>query len=82
LTGQMREIYYAPMRARCDDGRTRTVRVRHTHGSIYADTFFSVPAYARVKRKTVRGFVSSDEAGLRFTATTCHRNHALIAKEG
>lgn len=32
-----------------------------------ADTYFSVPATARVKGKTLRGFITGDENGLTFT---------------
>ena len=74
------EIFYAPHRVKCADGVTRTARVKcyRFDGSFAADTFFSVPAFVRVKGKTVRGYVGSDESGLHFRAYLYCKNHAAI----
>jgi hypothetical protein len=42
------------------DGKIRTVTLG------VADTFFSIPAHARVNGKYVSGFVTSDEGGFKF----------------
>jgi hypothetical protein len=49
--------------ARCADGRMHACRVS------IPDTFFSIPARAKIDGVTVRGFLSSDESGLTFTQT-------------
>ena len=80
----MSDLAYRPHKVRCDDGATRTARVRSywdgRRWSFHADTYFSVPAYVQVRGRTVRGYVGSNESGLFFSATTYHKNHALIVK--
>lgn len=34
-----------------------------------ADTYFSIPAVARIAGKTVHGFITSDESGFKFIAS-------------
>lgn len=48
--------------ARFDDGKLRVVRCA------IPDTYFSIPAVARVAGKTIKGYVSSDESGFKFNA--------------
>lgn len=43
------------------DGRNRVVKCS------IPDTYFSIPARARIKGKTVKGFLSSDNGNLTFT---------------
>ena len=48
-------------RARCQDGKLRVVKAG------IPDTYFSIPARARIKGKTVRGvLLTSDEGVLEF----------------
>jgi hypothetical protein len=66
-------------RARCEDGRLRTVKL-----SVCADSFFSVPARVSFRGKTVCGFItfaadsglSTDHEGqyVQFIATGRHAN--------
>ena len=51
-------------RAICEDGKLRVVLCG------IADTYFSIPARARINGKSMRGMVSSDETGFTFTAYT------------
>lgn len=60
-------------RCPCEDGRRRTA-----FATAEADTFFSVPACVYVGRKTVGGFLASDEDGWRFVTYKHGRNAALI----
>lgn len=46
--------------ALCPDNKLRVVKCG------VADTFFSIPAYARIKGKRVKGFITSDEHGFKF----------------
>ncbi len=46
----------------CDDG----VSARTVYLDSEPDTFFSIPASIRVRRKRVKGFVTSDESGYQF----------------
>ena len=68
--------------ARCPDGKIRRVKVG------VPDTFFSIPATARVSGRTVAGFVSaSDSTGdFTFTPYSARKNAgafaALAGKEG
>lgn len=58
----MSDIYYGQsIPAACADGRVRrAVPRRYAYdGSLATDTWFSVPAFVRVKGKTVRGFLST-----------------------
>lgn len=45
---------------RCEDGQLRVVKCG------IPDTYFSIPAYARIHGKRVKGFVTSDENGFTF----------------
>lgn len=49
----------------CEDGVKRTA-----HATAEADTFFSVPACIYVGKKTVGGFLASDDDGWRFVVVT------------
>lgn len=42
-------------------------QLRRVYGGI-PDTFFSIPAHARIKGRYTGGFLTIDEAGLKFTA--------------
>jgi len=85
------EVIYVPVKAKCPDGRVRTVRARATiYGGLYPDTAFTVPAYAKAKGKTVGGFITpadglgwvQDHApGLEFRAVKTGRNYGVFAKE-
>lgn len=59
------EFYYRPIKALCQDGKVRTVRVKayRYDGSLAADTAFSVPAHCRVAGRYVAGYVTGDEQG-------------------
>lgn len=57
----------------CEDGVARTA-----HATAEPDTFFSIPACVYVGRKTVSGFLSSDESGWRFTVDRGSVNQALV----
>ncbi len=43
-----------------EDGQKRVVRCG------IPDTWFSIPAYVRIQRKRIKGFITSDETGFRF----------------
>lgn len=60
----------------CEDGCRRTA-----HATAEADTFFSIPACVYVGKKTVGGFLSSDEQGWKFTATPSGKNAGLLKME-
>lgn len=60
----------------CEDGRRR-----NTFATAEPDTFFSIPACVYVGKKTVGGFLSSDEEGWKFTAYSYGKNAGLIKKE-
>lgn len=47
---------------KCEDGKMRVV----TCG--IPDTYFSIPGFYRTHKARVKGFVSSDESGFKFTA--------------
>lgn len=49
--------------AKCEDGVIRTIRLNQQ-----PDTAFSHPGRTSIQRKSVRGFVSSDDGTLKFTA--------------
>jgi hypothetical protein len=49
-------------KALCADGQLRAVRAG------IPDTFFSIPAHARIKGRYTAGYLTIDEAGLKFTA--------------
>lgn len=59
------EIIYSPFpfrqaikaRAKCADGKIRTFKVG------IPDTFFSIPAWGKIRNLPVRGFVSIDNSG-------------------
>ena len=75
------EVFYSPDgKARCEDGKARTVYAKRYRydGSYAADTFFSVPAYVRVKGTTVRGFLGVEDGEAYFKAYTYCKNHALV----
>ena len=78
----MSEIVYRPHKMKCADGVTRTVRVRSYHDGrrwcMHGDTYFSVPAFTKANGKTVRGFVSSAEGVLVFSAYRYHKNAGAI----
>lgn len=57
----------------CEDGKRRNVFT-----SAEPDTFFSIPACVYVGKKTVSGFLSSDEQGFKFTAYSYGKNAALL----
>lgn len=63
--------------ARCPDGKIRRVKVGAP------DTFFSIPATARVSGRTVAGFVSvSDSTGdFTFTPYTYRKNAGALARK-
>lgn len=44
----------------CDDGQKRVVRCA------IPDTYFSIPAVARIKGKRIHAYITSDEGGFRF----------------
>jgi hypothetical protein len=46
----------------CEDGVNRVIRCG------IPDTVFSIPGRVQIDGKMVKGFVSSDEAGFKFTA--------------
>ena len=48
--------------ARCNDGQLRVVRCG------IPDTYFSIPAYARIHGKRIKGYVSSDDGTFTFNA--------------
>lgn len=55
-TGGMTRRCYAV----CPDGQKRVVKCG------IPDTYFSIPAYARIHGKHVKGFVTSEETGFQF----------------
>jgi hypothetical protein len=59
----------------CEDGKRR-----NAFATAYPDTFFSVPACVYVGKKTVAGFLASDEDGYRFIVVETGKNAALIKK--
>lgn len=77
-----KEVYYQPHKIKCADDVVRTVRVKSyfdgRNWCFYADTFFSVPAFVKVRGKTVRGYVGNEDGAMFFSATTYHKNHAMI----
>jgi len=57
--------YYDPLKDKvmCADGKLRTcyvLRFSQT-GDMASDTYFSVPAYVRVRKTSVRGYISSPD---------------------
>lgn len=79
----MKEIYYKPVKAICQDKVIRTVYVRSLiyDGSFYADTWFSVPARCKVKGKTVAGYISTTDNELceyEFRAYLYRKNHNVF----
>lgn len=78
----MSEFTYRPHKAICADGVTRTARIRSCWNgrewAMHGDTFFSVPAFVKAHGKTVRGFVTGTEEGLKFVAYTYRKNHTAI----
>lgn len=78
----MSETYYGPVKARCDDGKTRTAMVKmySYDGSYAADTFFSVPAYVKAFGKTVRGFVTNEDGEPQFVAYRYRKNCDVIKR--
>lgn len=81
-----KEVFYVPHRdVQCKDGKKRTAYVRSywdgQRWAAYGDTYFSVPAYVRVRGVTVRGFVGSDDGVEYFRATLYHKNHAMIVEQ-
>jgi hypothetical protein len=40
----------------------------------YADTFFSIPACTRYRRKHVRGYFTHDDDGVRFQVMDSHKH--------
>lgn len=81
----MSEIMYRPHKVICDDGIIRTARVRSywdgRNWCAYADTWFSVPAYTKARGKTVRGYVTSGDAGPRFVAYLYRKNHQAVSRD-
>ena len=59
----MPDYFRKPVAAICPDGAVRRVlaRAHCCDGSLAGDTYFSVPAYARVRGATVRGYVTGCE---------------------
>ncbi len=78
----MQEIFYKPYKAMCADAVERTAYVRSywdgRNWCMHGDTYFSVPAYVKVKGTSVRGYVSYSEDQLLFHAYLYRKNHALI----
>jgi hypothetical protein len=64
---------------------TRTVYVKRCNydGSYAADTFFSVPAFIRIKGKRITGYATGrdDAPGMEFRVHNAHRA-ALLAAYG
>jgi len=50
--------------ATCEDGKKRIISCG------MADTFFSIPGHVKINGKRVKGFLSSGEHGMKFTAFT------------
>lgn len=48
-------------RAKCDDGKIRTVRLNQA-----ADTAFTWRGRASIKSKTITGYITSDKEGIKF----------------
>ena len=77
----VKEVFYSSDgKARCEDGKLRTVYVKRYRydGSYAADTWFSVPAYVKASGTTVRGYLTMDDDGPEFRAYTYCKNHALV----
>lgn len=47
---------------------------RTCYATAYADTFFSIPACTRVRGRYVKGFLTSDDSGVRFVPMQSHRH--------
>lgn len=68
---------YVRARAMCSDGRIRSTK----HLSNTADTFFSVPASVEVKHRTVSGYITITDEGVRFIAYTYGKNGHLLPED-
>jgi hypothetical protein len=64
--------YHRRARVRCSDGKLRIVRCS------LPDTYFTIPARAKVKGKTVTGCVSVQHAEVVCTAFGYRANHHLL----
>lgn len=65
---------YVGGKAKCSDGKIRKLK----RIAICADTFFSVQASVNVGKKTVAGYVSTDEEGVKFHAYTYRKNGNVL----
>jgi len=59
----------------CSDGKPRYAKITGQ-----ADTYFSCPARVKVNGKSVTGFISCDNNGYTFTASSFLKNAALLPK--
>ena len=58
--------------ALCSDGIKRAVKCG------IPDTYFSIPAYARIAGKRVKGYVCSDDDGFHFREYVHHSDHNTV----
>lgn len=74
--------YSSKARAICADAIERTAYLRsYWDGQRYAshaDTYFTVPAFVRIKKRTVRGFVTMEDGATQFHASKNLKNANLI----
>lgn len=77
-----RVCYKLKADAACDDGRSRAAYLRSywdgQRFASYGDTYFTVPAFVRIKGRTVRGYVTGDDGKTQFHASKSGKNAGLI----